>query len=55
VAWETNTIVDYIGQRIGTEFHPDVARAFVAMLREREVRQARADAIDGVEVVVASA
>jgi putative nucleotidyltransferase with HDIG domain len=54
VAWETNAIVDYIGQRIGTEFHADVARAFVAMLRERELRQARADAIDGAEVIVAA-
>jgi len=50
VAWETNAIVDYITQRTSTEFHPDVARAFVAMLREREVRQARADAIDGLAI-----
>ena len=47
VAWETNAVVDYITQRTGTEFHPDVARAFVAMLRERDLREARADAIDG--------
>ena len=54
VAWETNAIVDYIEQRIGTEFHPDIARAFVAMLRERDVRQARADAIDGPQLVAAA-
>jgi putative nucleotidyltransferase with HDIG domain len=47
VAWEMNAVVDYITQRTSTEFHPDVARAFVAMLRERELREARADAIDG--------
>ena len=47
VAWETNAVVDYITQRTNTEFHPDIARAFVTMLREREVREARADAIDG--------
>jgi hypothetical protein len=47
VAWEANAVVDYITQRTNTEFHPDVARAFVSMLREREVREARADAIDG--------
>jgi len=51
VAWETNAIVDYITQRAGTEFHPDVARAFVTMLREREIREARADAIDGLALM----
>jgi len=50
VAWETNAVVDYITQRAGTEFHPDVVRAFVAMLRERELREARADAIDGLAI-----
>jgi putative nucleotidyltransferase with HDIG domain len=50
VAWEVNAVVDYIMQRTGTEFHPDVARAFVAMLRERELREARADAIDGLAI-----
>lgn len=50
VAWETNAVVDYITQRMNTEFHPDVARAFVAMLRERELREARADAIDGLAI-----
>jgi HD-GYP domain-containing protein (c-di-GMP phosphodiesterase class II) len=48
VAWETNAIVDYITQRAGTEFHADVARAFVSMVRERDMRHARASAIDGV-------
>ena len=47
VAWETNAIVDYITQRAGTEFHPDVGRAFVSMVRERDMRHARASAIDG--------
>jgi HD-GYP domain-containing protein (c-di-GMP phosphodiesterase class II) len=47
VAWETNAIVDYITQRAGTEFHSDVARAFVSMLRERDMRHASASAIDG--------
>jgi putative nucleotidyltransferase with HDIG domain len=50
VAWETNAVVDYITQRMNTEFHPDVARAFVTMLRERELREARADAIDGLAI-----
>lgn len=53
VAWEANAIVGYITERTGTEFHPDIARAFVAMLRERDTRQARADAIDGPPVVIA--
>lgn len=47
VAWESNAIVEFLSQRAGTEFHPDVARAFIEMLREREMRQARAEAIDG--------
>jgi putative nucleotidyltransferase with HDIG domain len=50
VAWETNAVVDYITQRAGTEFHPDIVRAFVTMLRERELREARADAIDGLAI-----
>ena len=55
VAWETNAVVDYITQRMNTEFHPDVARAFVTMLRERELREARADAIDGLAIAHAVA
>ena len=51
VAWETNAIIEYISRRVGTEFDPDLARAFVTMLRERDVRHARADAIDGARVV----
>jgi putative nucleotidyltransferase with HDIG domain len=47
VAWEANAIVEYIMQRAGTEFELDAARAFVAMLRERDMRHARADVIDG--------
>jgi HD-GYP domain-containing protein (c-di-GMP phosphodiesterase class II) len=47
VAWESNAIVEYISQRAGTEFHPDIARVFIEMLRERDVRQAHALAIDG--------
>ena len=50
VAWETNAVVDYITQRASTEFHPDISRAFVTMLRERELREARADAIDGLAI-----
>jgi len=50
VAWETNAVLDYITQRTSTEFHPDVTRAFVTMLRERELREARADAIDGLAI-----
>ncbi len=52
VAWETNAILDYIAQRSGTEFHPDVSREFVAMLRERDVRHARAQSIDDVQSVL---
>jgi putative nucleotidyltransferase with HDIG domain len=50
VAWEPNAIVEYISQRAGTEFHPAVTHSFVAMLRERDLRHARADTIDGVPI-----
>jgi HD-GYP domain-containing protein (c-di-GMP phosphodiesterase class II) len=52
VAWEPNAIVDYISQRAGTEFHPDIMHSFVSMLRERDVRLARADAIDGIRPLI---
>lgn len=54
VAWETNAILDYIAQRSGTEFHGDIAREFVTMLRERDVRHARAQSIDDVPSPLAS-
>ena len=47
VAWETNAIVDFITQRAGIEFHADPARELVAMLRERDITHAHAQAIDG--------
>jgi HD-GYP domain-containing protein (c-di-GMP phosphodiesterase class II) len=46
VAWETNAILEYLTQRTGMEFHPEVAREFVTMLRERDVNHAHARAID---------
>jgi response regulator RpfG family c-di-GMP phosphodiesterase len=56
VAWETNAIVGFITQRAGTEFHPDPSRELVAMLRERDITHAHAQAIDGSpEAVAASA
>jgi putative nucleotidyltransferase with HDIG domain len=47
VAWETARILEYIDSRIGTEFDADAARAFLAMMRERELNLARAESIDG--------
>jgi hypothetical protein len=57
VAWETHAIIDFITQRAGTEFHPeDPSRELVAMLRERDITHAHAQAIDGSpEAVAASA
>jgi HD-GYP domain-containing protein (c-di-GMP phosphodiesterase class II) len=55
VAWETNAILEYLTQRMGMEFHPDVAREFVTMLRERDVNHARARAIDESPVVLLKA
>jgi HD-GYP domain-containing protein (c-di-GMP phosphodiesterase class II) len=55
VAWETNAILEYLTQRMGMEFHPDVAREFVTMLRERDVNHAHACAIDESPVVLLKA
>lgn len=46
VAWDTASIVEYIERRVGTEFDPDIARAFIGMIRGSEVRLARARSID---------
>ena len=46
VAWEIPAILAYIERRMDTEFDPDIATAFVAMIRESEVRLARAQCID---------
>lgn len=41
-AWGTADILDYIERRIGSEFDPDVAHAFIRMLNECETRAAGA-------------
>lgn len=46
VAWVTQSILAYIERRIGTEFHPDVARAFIRMVDEWELRHALADSLE---------
>jgi putative nucleotidyltransferase with HDIG domain len=38
VAWETTAVLDYIEKGTGTEFDPEVARAFVALMRRMEGR-----------------
>jgi putative nucleotidyltransferase with HDIG domain len=35
-AWESERVLAYIGERAGTEFEPDAANAFVAMMRKTE-------------------
>lgn len=37
-AWTSQAVLEYIGQRAGTEFDPDVAHAFVQMMRQWEPR-----------------
>ena len=37
-AWTTDAALDYIEQRAGTEFDPEIARAFAIMMRRVEVR-----------------
>jgi hypothetical protein len=46
VAWVTPSILAYIQRRIGIEFDPMVARAFMKMLQESETRLARSRATD---------
>lgn len=50
VAWESGAILSYMGDRVGVEFEPTVARSFIGMVRELEPTVAHADAIDGVPV-----
>jgi putative two-component system response regulator len=35
-AWPAEKVLTYIGERAGSEFEPDVARAFLRMMAERE-------------------
>lgn len=46
VAWDTASILAYIEKRIGTEFDPVIAEAFLSMIRGSEVRLAQARCID---------
>jgi len=39
-AWPAPKVLDYVEERAGTEFEPDVARRFVKMMSEWEPRQA---------------
>ena len=39
-AWPAGKVLDYVEERAGTEFEPDVARRFVKMMAEWEPRQA---------------
>jgi putative two-component system response regulator len=42
-AWEPATTLSYIERGIGTEFDPDVSKAFIAMMAKWEPRLAIAD------------
>jgi putative nucleotidyltransferase with HDIG domain len=42
-AWGSEAVLAYIGERAGSEFDPDVARAFVHMMRQWEPRFAELD------------
>ena len=37
-AWESEKVLSYLEERAGTEFEPEVARAFIAMMREWDRR-----------------
>lgn len=44
-AWEAERALGYIEERAGTEFDPDIARAFVKMMRSWERRMASMEAL----------
>ena len=44
-AWEADRALGYIDERAGTEFDPDVARAFVKMMRSWERRTANMEGV----------
>lgn len=46
VAWVIPSILAYIERKIGSEFHPEVARAFLGMIQEWELRHAVADTLE---------
>lgn len=46
VAWETTAILEYIERRSGMEFDPTICGPFLEMMRERDLRVARARSID---------
>ncbi len=48
MAWEAQTIMEYIDGRINTEFEPTIAREFLGLVGESELVPARADSIDEV-------
>lgn len=47
VAWETPDILEYLTKRIGKEFEETVTRGFLDMMKTYDLRNARADVIDG--------
>jgi putative nucleotidyltransferase with HDIG domain len=42
-AWTSAAVLDYIDRAVGTEFQPEAAQAFAAMMRQWEPRVAEAD------------
>ena len=44
-AWESDKALSYIEERAGTEFDPDIARAFVKMMRSWERRMASMETV----------
>jgi HD-GYP domain-containing protein (c-di-GMP phosphodiesterase class II) len=46
VAWDTHAILGYIERRTGSEFEPEIANAFLSMMRQSELHLASARLID---------
>lgn len=52
VAWDTSTILSYIERRTGMEFDATICGPFLDMMRERDLRVARARSLDDDAIAV---
>ena len=54
-AWESERVLAYLDERAGTEFEPEAAKAFVAMMRKAEsgIRRSTVPPVNGADPVVA--
>jgi putative nucleotidyltransferase with HDIG domain len=53
-AWEAEKVLKYIEEKSGSEFEPDIANAFVTMMRQLEGRVAAVEVPEGTTPIVTS-